>query len=72
MVECGQLSKRKTGDLVCAVSVPAPQVRIKYTYMHKLQNANCVILLLSEMSLCLHLKLALHKVKVNGKSHASH
>ena len=40
--------------------------------MHKLQNANCVILHLSEMSLYLRLKLALDKVKVNGKSHASH
>lgn len=43
--------------------------------MRKLQIANCVILVilhLSEMSLYLLLKLALHKVKVNGKSHTSH
>ena len=43
--------------------------------MHKLQNTNCIILMIlhmSEMSLYLHLKLALHNVKRNSRSQASH
>lgn len=70
---CIPKSELKPVELVvCGVSILL--IRTTYICIYKLQNTNCrisVILHANEVGLYLYLKLALHNVKINGKTHAN-
>ena len=75
-VEQGYISKPNSKAVTVAnlYSFSTTLVRIKYIDTYELQNTNCiiqVIQLTSEMFLQLYVKLPLHIIKMNGKSHAN-